>query len=232
MSDLRECCGTAESAHASISPHGSTAALWPSRRGCTSAPRWSGGAGGLAVSMATRLGRAVHPWRRPGPRGEPKRGRLASLEDHRHRHPLSGARDGCASAPGWSGGAGGLAVSMAARLGRAVHPWRRPGPRGEPKRGRLASLEDHRHRHPLSGARDGCASAPGWSGGAGGLAVFIATCWGALCTPVGAWGHAMSRSAATSRPLSITAAALPPPRLSGARTAALRVAAGLVAVVG
>ena len=28
--------------------------------------------------MASQLGRAVHPWRRPGPRGEPKRGRAAS----------------------------------------------------------------------------------------------------------------------------------------------------------
>eukprot|EP00964_Phaeocystis_antarctica_P002253 scaffold1164_cov65-Phaeocystis_antarctica.AAC.3 len=93
---------------------------------------------------------------------------------HRHRYPLSGARDGCASVPRWSGGAGRLAVSMATRLGRAVHPRRRPGPRGEPKRGRLASCEAHRRCTAAATPErcaHGCASARGWSVGGGGLAL-------------------------------------------------------------
>ena len=151
-----------------------TATLSGARDGCASVPRWSGGGGGQAVSMAARLGGAVHPWRRPGPRGEPKRGHLASCEAHRHRHPLRGARGGCASVPRWSDGGGGQAVSMAARLGRALHPWPRPGPRGEPKRGHLAFLEDHRRCTAAATPErcaHGCASARGWSGGGGGLAL-------------------------------------------------------------
>ena len=64
---------TRQSAHTTCK-----AALWPSGHGCASVPGWSGGAGGLAVSTAARLGGAVHPCRRPGPRDEPKRGGLAS----------------------------------------------------------------------------------------------------------------------------------------------------------
>ena len=126
---------TRQSAHTTCK-----AALWPSGHGCASVPGWSGAAGGLAVSTAARLGGAVHPCRRPGPRGEPKRGGLASCVGSPPPPRLSGARQGCASVPSWSGGAGGLAVSTATRLGGAVHPCRRPWPRGEPKRGRVKTF--------------------------------------------------------------------------------------------
>ena len=88
--------------------------------------------------------------------------------------PSLPARGGCASARGWSGGGGGLAVALIARLGCAVHPLRRPEPRGEPSRGPLASCEGHCRCTAVATPErraHGCASVRCWSGGGAWLAL-------------------------------------------------------------
>ena len=130
-------------------------------RQCPRPPRWG--------ALCTRGDGQSHATSRSAATSRP-------VSAHRHRHPLSGARGGCASVPRWSGGGGGQAVSMAARLGGAVHPWRRPGPCGEPKRGDLASCEAHRRCTAAATPErcaHGCASARGWSGGGVGLALLF-----------------------------------------------------------
>eukprot|EP00964_Phaeocystis_antarctica_P043647 scaffold25055_cov68-Phaeocystis_antarctica.AAC.1 len=81
--------------------------------------------------MAARLGRAVHPCRCLGPCGEPKRGHLASLEHHRRCTTAATPErcaHGCASARGWSGGGGRLALLWSSSYRFYPHAFRRYPP--------------------------------------------------------------------------------------------------------